>query len=72
LIVDPETVRSVILYDGPMLMETLRLSNPDPDPFDWLEGVEDDELVCMEWSNVSITMRADTARAWLENAVFGI
>ena len=69
MIVDPTTVRSVVLYDGPMLLSSLVLIGADSDPLDFLEDAEPDELVCMEWSNVSMTMTAATARAWLENAI---
>jgi hypothetical protein len=69
MIVDPTTVRSVVLYDGPMLLSSLVLIGTDSDPLDFLEDAEPDELVCMEWSNVSMTMTAATARAWLENAI---
>jgi len=69
MIVDPETVQSVVLYDGPVLLSGLRMIGLDADPFDFLENTEPDDLVCMEWSNVSMTMTAATARAWLENAM---
>ena len=69
MIVDPSTVASIVLYDGPLMMSSLEFTDPDPDPFEWLEGVSDDDLVCMEFANVSMTMTASVARAWIESAV---
>lgn len=68
MIVDPTTVKSIVLYDGPMYFENLCLLGVDPDPFDFLADTKPDDLVCMEWSNVSMTMTAATARSLLEMA----
>jgi len=62
-------VASTLQFTGPLCIASLVLLVEDRDMPEWLEGVSENTLVSVEWSNVTMVMKASVARAMLENAV---
>lgn len=61
-------VKSTIKFSGPIALDTFTLYT-DPDFPGWLIGVEDEDVVSIEFSNAALVMKAEVAKAWLDNAV---
>lgn len=57
-------VVSLLRFHGPLYM--VELANHGDEMPPWLEGCDDDDLVCFQWDNCTMIVRAHVARAWTE------
>ena len=60
-------VAATLQFTGPLCVSSLVLMGGDGDWSEWLKGVPDSAPVSIEWTNISMVMKASAARALLEN-----